>query len=237
VYLRGSALIFLFCFAATAAKPTYEKGELIKERVYNTHVTQAVVGKKEIDFRIEEIEMAAQEEILEELKLKKPGKVIVGPKNQLWTIDGHHFGLSLLNSGRSKMYFRVWDDWSHLSKKRFIRAMEKKNFFYRGDENGDELPLNVIKNLEWGDLVDDPYRSLAYFVRKGGGYRKRKTAFQEFKWGDAYRNRQVEIKKWLPAVEASLGLAHRREMLHLPGWVPQRIKLECDYLFHRLGRE
>ena len=41
-------------------------------------------------------------------------------------------------------------------------------------------------------LRDDPYRSLAGYVRNAGGFEKTPTAFAEFLWADFFRPR-VEI--------------------------------------------
>ena len=71
------------------------------------------------------------------------------------------------------------------------------------------------------DLVDDPYRSLAGFLRAAGGYAKDTSPFAEFLWADYLRphiplaliRRSMDV-----AVRESLGLAKSPLARYLPGW-------------------
>jgi hypothetical protein len=67
-------------------------------------------------------------------------------------------------------------------------------------------------------LIDDPYRSLAGYVRDAGGFAKTPTAFAEFLWADFFRPR-VRIGPTRPefdqSVEAAMKLATSSEAAHL----------------------
>jgi hypothetical protein len=69
-------------------------------------------------------------------------------------------------------------------------------------------------------LIDDPYRSLAGYVRDAGGYEKSPTAFCEFQWADFLRSR-IAIgptrADFLAAVAAALKLAASPAAAKLPG--------------------
>jgi hypothetical protein len=70
-------------------------------------------------------------------------------------------------------------------------------------------------------LVDDPYRSLAGYVRDAGGFDKTPTAFAEFIWADFFRrNVPVEdVQRNFPsAVQAALPLAQSHLAKGIPGF-------------------
>ena len=72
-------------------------------------------------------------------------------------------------------------------------------------------------------LLDDPYRSLAGYVRNAGGFDKTPTAFAEFLWADFFRTR-VTIgptrADFNNAVQRALPLAGSNEAAGLPGYHP-----------------
>ncbi len=83
----------------------------------------------------------------------------------------------------------------------------------------DALPKHVK------GLVDDPYRSLAGYVRDAGGYVKTETAFAEFLWADFFRHRMSigpGPQGFDAAVRKALALAHDPAAHHLPGFLSAR---------------
>ena len=69
-------------------------------------------------------------------------------------------------------------------------------------------------------LPDDPYRSLAAFVRDGYGYEKATTLFAEFAWAEFFRPtvRIERTKKgWKKAVKVATRLARSTKAENLPG--------------------
>jgi hypothetical protein len=88
------------------------------------------------------------------------------------------------------------------------------------DQNGKLCSFaDIPDHLE--KLRDDPYRSLAGYVRNAGGYEKTPTAFAEFLWADFFRVR-VLIGPTRPAfqhsVDQALTLATSPAAAHLPGY-------------------
>jgi hypothetical protein len=69
-------------------------------------------------------------------------------------------------------------------------------------------------------LVDDPYRSLAGYVRDAGAYEKTPTAFAEFVWADFFR-RSIAVEDlktdFHAAVQRAVTLAKGKLALGLPG--------------------
>ena len=68
-------------------------------------------------------------------------------------------------------------------------------------------------------LVDDPYRSLAGYVRDAGGYDKTPTAFAEFIWADFFR-RNVPIEDLLSDFKAAVQVAVPLAQGHLAKGIP-----------------
>jgi hypothetical protein len=70
-------------------------------------------------------------------------------------------------------------------------------------------------------LIDDPYRSLAGYVRNAGGYDKTPTAFAEFVWADFFR-RHIPVEdlhaNFQAAVQAAIPLAKSKFAKTLPGY-------------------
>jgi hypothetical protein len=70
-------------------------------------------------------------------------------------------------------------------------------------------------------LLDDPYRSLAGYVRDAGAYEKTPTAFAEFLWADFFRPR-ILVGNTRPefhqSVDSAVKLATSSEAAHLPGY-------------------
>jgi hypothetical protein len=86
--------------------------------------------------------------------------------------------------------------------------------------------MSAIPDVVSG-LTDDPYRSLAAFVRDAGGYVKTPEPFAEFQWAEFYRTR---IPMWAnefqfnAAVEQGVHLASSPDARTLPGSKPQGAK-------------
>ena len=72
------------------------------------------------------------------------------------------------------------------------------------------------------ELKDDPYRSLAGFVRMEGGFQKTTMPYSEFVWADYYR-KQIPLKllkkNFDKALQWAKRLAGTPEASVLPGYV------------------
>ena len=92
--------------------------------------------------------------------------------------------------------------------------------FARIEQNGKPVSFELIPD-SLVNLIDDPYRSLAGYVRDAGGYDKSPTAFCEFQWADFFRAR-VRIgptrADFNNAVATALKLAASPEAAKLPGY-------------------
>jgi len=99
--------------------------------------------------------------------------------------------------------------------------MDARHWVHPIDTEGRRHGVDALPKHVKG-LVDDPYRSLAGYVRDAGAYVKTETAFAEFLWADFFRHR-MSIGPGPEAFEAAvrepLPLAHSPAARHQPGFL------------------
>lgn len=145
---------------------------------------------------------------------------VLGPGQLYFIVDHHHLGLALMEEGISDVSVMVLADLSYLEMDVFWRVMEQRNWAHPFDKTGrrrrfDAIPTRIEK------LVDDPYRSLAGFLRGAGGYAKDTSPFAEFLWADYLRPHisVAQIRESMDvALREALGLAKSPLARYLPGW-------------------
>ena len=145
---------------------------------------------------------------------------VLGVRSRYHIVDHHHLGLALHQEGVEEVKVMVLADLSYLEPAIFWRVMEQRNWAHPFDQHGqrcgfESLPARVSQ------LIDDPYRSLAGFLRAAGGYAKDTSPFAEFLWADYLRPLvapELIQKSLTSAVRESLGLARSPLARYLPGW-------------------
>lgn len=153
--------------------------------------------------------------------LLHPIRVVLGPKGKAYVIDHHHLALALTKAKFETAPMLIEDDFSRLSPTAFWKKMIARQFVHPVDADGKVLPVTRLP-LRLKDLKDDPYRSLAGFVREAGGFNKVQTPFAEFLWADFYRTRIKEktIRNELSkTLEHALKLASHKDAAALPGFL------------------
>jgi len=112
-------------------------------------------------------------------------------------------------------------DYSYMTKKDFWKALQGKQWAYPVDEDGTLHEVDKIPK-KFEDLKDDPYRSVATFVRDSGSFDKTPTAFAEFKWAEFFR-KHIPIEmiqdNFNKAVAFGCSLAHDPSASELPGYI------------------
>jgi hypothetical protein len=77
-------------------------------------------------------------------------------------------------------------------------------------------------------LADDPYRSLAWFVRKAGAFENSERNFAEFKWANFFRAKELLDRDGLVGMPQALikavALAQTPAAKHLPGFGKLNLK-------------
>lgn len=145
--------------------------------------------------------------------------VVRGAKGRPYLID-HHLALALHLEGEKHVFTTVVGDLSRLDKEAFWIFLDSRGWTHPFDEKGrrrgyDDVPTSI------GDLVDDPYRSLAGALRKAGGFAKDTTPFSEFLWADFLRRRIKPgmIKRdFDKALDLAIAEPKTTAADYLPGW-------------------
>jgi len=149
-----------------------------------------------------------------------PMPAVVGPDGVLYITDHHHLARALCEERIETGCFLIEDRFTNLHPEAFWTEMRAWQWVHPIDAQGRRHDVDALPRHVEG-LVDDPYRSLARYVRDAGGYTKTDTAFAEFQWADFFRPR-VKIGPgrdgFEAAVRAALLLAHTPAARSLPGF-------------------
>lgn len=192
---------------------------LIEVDIASLRPTQITVGIAEVAKKRAEWHALGKKDRNKRLKQQWFPSVL-GPKGRYYITDHHHLGLALLEEGIESAWVTVQRDYSWLDPDRFWRVMDFHQLTHPYDENGNRLEYSAIPK-DITQLRNDPYRSLAGFVRVAGGYAKDSAPFTEFLWADFFRPQiSVDLINQSPkqAVEQAVGLARGSEARYLPGW-------------------
>jgi hypothetical protein len=149
-----------------------------------------------------------------------PMPAVLGPQGKLYITDHHHLGRAALDAGVASACFEVLDDLSKCTVEAFWKEMNQNLWVHPLDEYGVRHYYAAIPD-SLGKLSDDIYRSLAGYVRDGGGFDKTPTAFAEFIWADFFRrNIAVETvhSDFQTAVQAGHSLAQSKWAKNIPGF-------------------
>jgi hypothetical protein len=185
--------------------------------------TQFAVGMMEVD-----------EKLAIALKLSKKDRkdyvkgtevpVVMSPFGELYITDHHHFLCVCYHLRVKKVKVKVVAD--HSGKKmnfqQFWKWMDRQRAVYPYCQFGEgpREPLYLPKDIR--GLADDPYRSLAWFVRKAGAFENSDKNFAEFQWANFFRSKKLLERGGLWAFPRALvqatKLAQSPEAKHLPGF-------------------
>lgn len=152
----------------------------------------------------------------------KNGTAIKGPEDIFYLVDGHHRAKALQDAGEKLFTVKIIADYSSLPMSEFWDKMVREKMVWLYDESGSgpQSPLHLPTSL--GDLVDDPYRTLAEDAQDLGANKKLDVLFQEFYWANFYRTR-IEKTKVLEnydgALDDALNLAKTPAARELPGFI------------------
>jgi hypothetical protein len=188
--------------------------------------TQIPVGMREMTEHKQKLlrELAEKSlEALDEYLAQKPILVVRGPGNSTYIIDHHHLALALLREGYQEAPIKVAHDFSDCATmKEFWETMQQENLVYLYDEKGRKVTVDDLpQSLE--DMKDDPYRSLAWYVREAKGYEKTDEPYMEFQWANYFRqliDPETVTGDFDKAVKLALEFARLPAAKNLPGYKP-----------------
>ncbi len=181
--------------------------------------TQITVGMIEVHDKRAQL-LALKETEQQEFLTAHPIPAVWGPDGRLYITDHHHLGLAAEEAGVDTGFFLVEEDFSKLAIADFWPRMQAANWVHAIDQNGARCTVQDIPD-HLDKLLDDPYRSLAAYVRNAGGYEKTAAAYAEFQWADFFRPRIAICKtrtQLQQSLESAVKLATSSEAAHLPGY-------------------
>lgn len=183
--------------------------------------TQICVGYAEVEDKIHKLSHFNKHE-LDKFLRENPLPAVAGPDGEMHLTDHHHLGRALQELKIKDCYFIVQHDLSKLPDEKFFDLMKVLELIYPFDENGLERPCSEIPKHLSG-LKDDPYRSLAGFVRKAGGYQKVPKAYLEFQWANFFRplipkEHLITHEGMKKSVVQAIDIAQSEQAKHMLGW-------------------
>jgi hypothetical protein len=190
------------------------------------HPTQITVGRAEVEEKVKELkDLFQKKDAAERLGANQvPG--VLGPKGIFYLIDHHHLCLALTLAKQGTVLVRVVADLQHLTDRMFWNCLDARGWCHPYSKKGIRKEFTDIPE-SIDDLIDDPYRSLAGFVRNAGGYAKNAEPFSEFQWADFLRVALPDLKPgdadmktdvWKDAIEYGVKAARSHPARYLPGW-------------------
>lgn len=163
--------------------------KLHEVEIHRLRPTQITVGLIEVHDKRAKLESLKKHEQRDFLAAH-PIPAVWGPDTKLYITDHHHLGRAASEAGVDTGFFFIEGDFSKLPLAQFWPKMSDAKWAHPIDQHGTLCSfVDIPDHLE--KLRDDPYRSLAGYVRDAGGYDKTPTAFAEFLWADFYRPRVV----------------------------------------------
>ena len=163
-----------------------------RHRVLDLRPTQFAVGMLEVEEKIAVV-CAMKRKRQRAYVDDNPVPVVVGPRGDLYVVDHHHFLTVCYHCGIKKVRVKIVDDLSgrRMSYRQFWRWMFRSRNTYPFCRFGEGPREALYLPRDVRGLADDPYRSLAWFVRKAGGFANSERNFAEFRWANFFRTRKL----------------------------------------------
>ncbi|MFM1814156.1 MAG: hypothetical protein RLZ98_851 [Pseudomonadota bacterium] len=187
--------------------------------------TQMAVGMRAVVHKRRKLETRApKRKQLDKVLSCRPIPVIRGPGDHLYMVDNHHFGLALWQAEIDSAYAVVLDDLSRLTPSEFWWRMEAEGRLYPYNETGRRVsPAKLPVSLN--ALRHDPYRDLAWQVRRDGGFAKADVPFAEFHWAGFFRAiipPELASRPDRRAIKLAKEVARSAAAADLPGYLGAR---------------
>ncbi|MGZ3724131.1 MAG: ParB-like protein [Bdellovibrionales bacterium] len=194
------------------------KGDTCAVTIVNLRPTQFNLGQLEINERSAKFANMSDKKLQAYIKAN-PAPVVLGPQSRIYVLDHHHLARSLSVAGVEEMNAVIVDDLSALDMQKFWLQMISSNRLFLEDRGvgplaPEQLPLTLA------EMPDDPYRSLAWAVRKNNGYEDSTVLYADFLWANFFRSR-IDLSNGIEnAVDGATRLAHSSAAKGLPGYIP-----------------
>jgi hypothetical protein len=194
-----------------------------RQKVLNLRPTQFAVGMLEVEEKIKIVRKFNQKQIQNFID-DNPVPVVIGPEKNLYIVDHHHFLAVCYHIGIKKVRVEVVRNLSRrrLTYAQFWKWMFKSRNAYPFCQFGEGPRKAIYLPKDIRGLADDPYRSLAWFVRKAGAFKNSEKNFAEFKWANFFRRQRLLDRYGLAgmpnAMKRAASLAQSPAATGLPGF-------------------
>jgi hypothetical protein len=194
-----------------------------KVNILQLKPTQFAVGMLEVDEKIALVKKYSKKERRAYVK-ENPVPVVISPHGNLYIVDHHHFLCVCYHIGIEKVRITVTKDFSKskMTYAAFWKWMYKNRSAYPFCQFGEGPREALYLPQDIRGLADDPYRSIAWFVRKAGAFENSDRYFAEFQWANFFRERKLLDrfgKAGMPrALIKAAKLAQSPAAKHLPGF-------------------
>jgi hypothetical protein len=194
-----------------------------RQKVLDLKPTQFAVGMLEVDEKIEIVRGYGKKQRRDYVD-ENPIPVVISPHGELYIVDHHHFLAVCYYTGIRKVRVTVVKDLSKskLSYAGFWKWMSKTRNAYPFCQFGEGPRKALYLPRDIRGLADDPYRSLAWFVRKAGAFEASERNYAEFKWANFFRSRRLldqhGLRSLPEALVKSVALAQSPAARRLPGY-------------------
>jgi hypothetical protein len=194
-----------------------------RQKVLHLRPTQFAVGMLEVQEKIALVRGYNKKQRRAFID-EDPIPVVIGPSGDLYLIDHHHFLAVCYHLGIKKVRVDVVKDLSNrkMTYAQFWKWMFKTRNAYPFCQFGEGPRKAIYLPTDIRGVADDPYRSLAWFVRKAGAFENSERNFAEFQWANFFRSHKLldrDGPTGIPRalVKAAL-LAQLPAARHLPGF-------------------
>lgn len=199
-----------------------------KTKILDLKPMQIPAGMLEVQEKAQDLRAMKNKELESWLK-ERSVPFIEDYKGRKRPVDHHHEARAAWEAGKEDIYtHRYLDDELHarikaLPRDQFYAVAHAMGLFYDRDQFGagphdpNHLPEDVRS------MADDSFRSVAWQVRKRGGYDKTSVPFAEFQWAQYFRERVKTYPTradFEAAVTEAMKIVHDAGAKNLPGWKP-----------------
>ena len=163
-----------------------------RQKILKLKPTQFAVGMLEVDEKIALVKNFTKKQMRDFLD-ENPVPIVVGPHGYLYVVDRHHFLCVCYHVDVKKVRVKILKDLSKskMSYSSFWKWMFKTRNAYPFCQFGEGPRKALYLPKDIRGLADDPYRSLAWFVRKAGAFENSDRNFAEFKWANFFRSKKL----------------------------------------------
>lgn len=150
--------------------------------------------------------------------------VVRGPGGVLHVIDHHHWARAWIELGIERAPVQVKMDFRDLDDIDFLAAMMERGWVHPFNERGEKVDIGTLPP-SIAQMPDDPYQSLAAFLRIARVFENPGEFNAKFEWADYLREHvsgdSGTIEGFAEMLATAFRFAHTPEARALPGYRPE----------------